>query len=160
MHPPENTRNRFSSAEINVGLLSLWWLWRVSLLLPPDVPTTTPPLLLRNPHHLVSEAENGETAYVSVSTYKKVEKSQLISGFALVSESLKKYLKVKSNRGWQRCTTLSFSVTLVWNKSLTKFFRAWWTMNEWTVPNLCDREESLLHQTWLTSCLKSVLKLS
>ena len=50
--------------------------------------------LLRNPHHLLSGAENGETAYVSVSTYKKVEKSQLISGFALASESLKKYLKV------------------------------------------------------------------
>ena len=35
--------------------------------------------LLRNPHHLLSEAENGETAYVSVSTCKKSQKYWLFN---------------------------------------------------------------------------------
>ena len=131
------TRNRFSSAEINVRLLSLWWLWRVSLA---DATTTaswcpyyaTSRKLspLRNPHHLLSEAENGETAYVSVSTYKKVKKISTHLWFSTT------YHNVEKNRQNVSFYNLSFK-TLDFKTSQVTCITSKWDLFS-VVLTLCD----------------------
>lgn len=179
------TRNRFSSAEINVRLLSLWWLWRVSLADAtttaswcPYYATTSRKLSpLRNPHHLLSEAENGETAYVSVSTYKKVKKISTHLWFSTTCHSVETIVKnvsfyhLSDRIDFKRSQVISFTwkwdlfngIGTLWltvfQHSLTKFFRLdeqW--MNRLT--RLCAAFQTLDEESLINTMSENVLKLS